>query len=52
MEFIPISSQKGYKNKNKFKVSSIAKKNLLWLPSSYTLNDNDVIKVCNLIKNL
>ena len=50
--WIPISSQKGYKNKNKFKVSSIAKKNLLWLPSSYTLNDNDVIKVCNLIKNL
>jgi dTDP-4-amino-4,6-dideoxygalactose transaminase len=50
--WLPISSQNGYKTKKIFNVSENQVNKLFWLPSSYTLKDNDVIKVCKLIKNL
>ena len=50
--WLPIANQNGYKTNKKFKVSGNQVNKLFWLPSSYTLKDNDVIKVCNIIKNL
>ncbi len=50
--WIPISKQKGFVNKKKFPVTENSMGKLIWLPSSYTLTDLDVIKVCKIIKNL
>ena len=48
----PISSQRGFINKKKFYITQNSIDKLIWLPSSYTLTDFDVIKVCKIIKNL
>ena len=47
----PLHTQKPFKNyKGNFKIISSLSKKLVWLPSAFTLNDKQVIKVCNLIK--
>lgn len=47
----PLHTQKPFKNfKGNFKIISSLSKKLVWLPSAFTLNDKQVVKVCNLIK--
>jgi len=49
--WIPIHQQKPYKlNDTKFPVSSSKAKNVLWLSSAYTLTDDNIKTVSNLIR--
>lgn len=49
--WLPINTQKPYKlDSEQFKVSLKMNSKCLWLPSAFTLNDRDIIEICNVIK--